>query len=66
MLGLGAVHLLTVLLGEEEPVGERHVKQLRLVPVESHEVQPLSVAVSAPEEGSRLSRLPGLSPSLLD
>ena len=62
----GSIHLLAVLLGEEEPVGEGHVKQVCLVPMESHEVQPLPVAVPAPEECPRLSLLPGLSTSLLD
>ena len=65
MLGLGSVHLLAVLLGEEEPVSESHVKEIGLVPVQPHEVQPLTVAVSAAEEGPRLPFLPGVSSSLL-
>ena len=33
VLGFRSVHLLTVLLVEEEPVSEGHVKQVCLVPV---------------------------------
>ena len=63
---LGSIHFLAVLFSEEEPVGESHVKQLRVVSVESHEIQPLSVAVPASEEGSWLPLLPRFPTCLLD
>ena len=65
MLAFGSVHLLTVLLCEEEPVCEPHVKQVSLVPVQSDEVQSLAVTVSAAEEGSRFPLPPGISSCLL-
>ena len=65
MFGFRSVHLFTVLLSEEEPVSESHVKELGVFPVESDQVQPLTVAISATEERSRLPLLPGVSSRLL-
>lgn len=65
MFGLGPVHFFTVFISEEKPVSESHVKEIRLVPVQFHEIQPLAVAVSPTEEGSWLPLLPGVSTSLL-
>ena len=65
MFGFRPIHLFTVLFSEEEPVGESHVKELCVAPVQSHEVQSLAIAVSATEERPRLPLFPGVSSSLL-
>lgn len=65
VLGFRPVDLFAVFFSKEEPVGESHVKKLRLISVEFYKVQPLTIAVPSTEEGSWVPTLPWISTSLL-
>ena len=63
MLKLGPIHLLLVL--EEEPVGDSDVEQFSVVPVQPHQVQPLSIAVPPTKESFGNPLLPRVPSRLL-